>query len=86
MPGEEASNGGFLRKLIAIQQSKGLTDHEFAKTLDISRQLWQKTRKGEQRVGEKLLRGAVRKYPYLMGDIIVFLQESAPRDLAAASH
>lgn len=54
-----------------------ISDLEFARTLGISRQLWQMIRTGERGIGVALLSGTVRAYPDLIPDVFLFLSGNA---------
>lgn len=59
-----------LEKLIEKQKTEGLSDKEFAKRLDISRQLWAGTRTGHIPLGMKVLAGVAREFPSLADDVL----------------
>jgi hypothetical protein len=67
-----------LERLIERQRKDELTDEEFAAVLGVSRQMWQKTRTEEQRIGEAILRGVTRAYPELQPLVLLFLQSDVP--------
>lgn len=64
-------------KLIEKQRQEGLSDRLFAQKLGVSRQLWQFTRTGRTRIGERVCRGALRAYPDLTATILLFLQSAS---------
>lgn len=74
-----------LDQLIERQKTLGLSDDEFARQLRISRQLWQKTRTGEQEIGESVVLGVTARFPELQGDVLIFLRQKASRIGATAS-
>ena len=70
-------NPELIASLKEIQQQEGLTDGEMAKRLGCARQLWQATKTGKISVGLTILRGAVKAFPALIGDAIIFLTDGA---------
>lgn len=66
-----------LEKLIERQRRFGLTDGDFAAELGISRQLWQFTRTGRVRIGQKILAGTCRRFPDLIPEVLYFLGNDA---------
>ena len=66
-----------LDQLIERQKRLDLTDEQFAVVLGVSRQLWQKTRTKEQRIGESVIRGVTNRFPELQGAVLIFLQGRA---------
>jgi len=64
-----------IKKLSQRQEQLALTDLEFSKRLGISRALWSMTRKGEKRVGQKLITGIMKAFPDLIPDVLKYLQE-----------
>lgn len=61
-----------VNRLIAIQQSLGMSEREFAKKLGISHGLWNQTKNGKARVNDTLLRGAMQAFPDLEEDVIKY--------------
>jgi len=66
----------FLEKLIQKQKELDKTDVQFATLLDVSRELWNQTKNGRLKVGESLMRGALRVFPELGNDLLIFLQSN----------
>lgn len=66
-----------LQKLIGKQREFKMKDKAFAQLLKISRQLWQKTRTGEQPIGHKVIRGIMQspKLSDLRPYVDIYLQE-----------
>ncbi len=60
--------------LIRKQRQLQLSDADMATRLNISRELWNKTRLGHKRVRAKLLHGIIRGFPELTADALNFLR------------
>jgi len=68
-----------LQKLIEKQKLEGLSDGKFALKLGISRQLWQATRTGKMRIGERLITGVLKAFPELTVYVLWLWQEREER-------
>ncbi len=68
------------RKLLAKLKNKqvalGLSDREMALRLGISRELWNKTRLGKNRIKARALHGIVRAFPELIPECLDFLRSN----------
>ena len=71
--------GNLLGKLKDKQSQRGLSDYKFAKILGVSPQLWQMTRTGKREIGLVVLKAAIRAYPKLFKDVLLFLSSDVNR-------
>jgi transcriptional regulator with XRE-family HTH domain len=60
--------------LEAKRKELGLSDAAFARRLGVSRPLWSATRSGTRAVNITLLRGVVRAFPEMDGDVLNYLR------------
>ena len=70
------TNQELVEALIQRQAKLDLSDGEMAVRLNVSRDLWNKVRRGEKAIGSKLLRGIMREFPDLAPEVLSFLRRN----------
>lgn len=68
-----------LEKLIQKQKELGENDSTFATRLGIARSTWHRTKSGDIRVAESILSGAIKSFPELTAEIIIFLSSNVSK-------
>lgn len=81
-----------LKKLEERRVKEGLSQRRFAmERLEISPELWRKTRNGERKIGPTVQKAIIKAYPELRQDVLFLLDDDAgipsnSGDPPAASH
>ena len=66
-----------IEQLETRRKELGMTDEAFARLLGISRPLWSQIRSGKRRMTLEVVRGILRAFPDLEGQVLAFLREGA---------
>lgn len=72
-----------VEKLVSIQQQLRLSNRGFARKLQLSHDLWSKTRAGKLPVGHTLLRRVAITFPELKDDLVAHLASPLTSDTAS---